>query len=425
MIRARGLAIPAAVFALTLGVAPAAAQSGGAVTRPACDAENAGLRLPQGFCALLVADGLGSVRHLVVRANGDIIANVQGSRGGGAGGAVGLRDTNGDGKADVKEALGSPAGHGIWLTGETLYLTTNTAVLRYHLPAGSLKPTSGPDTLVSGLPASPGHPTKSVVVTSDGSLYVHIGSRTNSCQERDRQNDSPGVNPCVELETRAGIWRFDANKLRQQPQDGVRFATGLRNTNALTLNSQNGVLYGVPHGRDQLLQNWGSKGYTENDSAEKPSEIFVEIRQGDDFGWPYCYHDRIQGKSVLAPEYGGDGREVGQCAQKKQPLVGFPGHWAPNAIVFYNATQFPQSYRGGAFIAFHGSWNRAPLPQQGFNVVFQPMSGGRPSGEFSVFADGFQALQPAGRPTGVAVGPDGSLDVSDDAGGRIWRVHQR
>jgi glucose/arabinose dehydrogenase len=111
----------------------------------------------------------------------------------------------------------------------------------------------------------------------------------------------------------------------------------------------------------------------------------------------------------------------------RQPAVAFPGHWAPNAIHVYRGTQFPGEYRGGAFVAFHGSWNRAPLPQQGYNVTFVPFENGRPTGRFTVFADGFrgETRETTYRPTGLAEGPDGSLYVSDDRGGRIYRISWR
>jgi glucose/arabinose dehydrogenase len=131
---------------------------------------------------------------------------------------------------------------------------------------------------------------------------------------------------------------------------------------------------------------------------------------------------------VLAPEYGGDGQQAGRCTGKKDPVYAFPGHWAPNDMLFYTGTQFPARYRDGVFVVFHGSWNRAPLPQQGFNVVFLPMRDGRAAGDFEVFADGFTGgnnAQAAHRPTGIAQGPDGSIYVTDDVAGRIWRILYR
>jgi glucose/arabinose dehydrogenase len=111
----------------------------------------------------------------------------------------------------------------------------------------------------------------------------------------------------------------------------------------------------------------------------------------------------------------------------RDPLVDFPAHWAPNDLEFYTGTQFPGEYRGGAFVAFHGSWNRAPLPQAGYNVAFAPFEGEEPTGSWTVFADGFAGndVSPNGaahRPVGLAQGPDGSLYISDSRVGRIWRV---
>jgi glucose/arabinose dehydrogenase len=135
---------------------------------------------------------------------------------------------------------------------------------------------------------------------------------------------------------------------------------------------------------------------------------------------------------VLAPEYGGDGQRTGQCSSKKPALMIFPGHWAPNGMLFYTGSHFPAEYRGGAFIAFHGSWNRAPLPQEGFRVVFAPFRFRQPVGSFTTFADGFNPSPAPGRarpgtrrPVGLAQGPDGSLYITDDSGGTIWKVTYR
>jgi glucose/arabinose dehydrogenase len=256
---------------------------------------------------------------------------------------------------------------------------------------------------------------------------VNIGAPSNSCQQEDRTSGSLGQDPCPELERRAGVWKFDAKQTGQRQEDGERFATGLRNMIALSLHPQSGALFGVMHGRDQLGQNW-SEHYNLEQSAEKPSEEFMKIEAGDDFGWPYCLHDPELNRLVLAPEYGGDGGRAGRCAQKKEPLAAFPAHWGPNALLFYNGDQFPSRYRGGAFIAFHGSWNRAPQPQGGYNVVFQRMNGEEAAGEWEVFADGFagEDVSPRGaahRPTGLAQAADGSIYVSDDRGGRIYRIY--
>jgi glucose/arabinose dehydrogenase len=135
-----------------------------------------------------------------------------------------------------------------------------------------------------------------------------------------------------------------------------------------------------------------------------------------------------QKKLVLAPEYGGDGgKAVGVCTNKLAPVAAFPAHWAPNGMARYDGKNFPSRYRDGVFIAFHGSWNRAPYAQGGYNVVFQPLDGDHASGNCEIFADGFAGpvKTPEGaahRPSGLAVGPDGALYVADDIRGRIYRI---
>jgi mono/diheme cytochrome c family protein len=182
------------------------------------------------------------------------------------------------------------------------------------------------------------------------------------------------------------------------------------------------------HGRDDLLRLWSGK-FTPWQSAMLPSEEFLRIKEGADAGWPYCYYDQIQEKKVLAPEYGGDGKITGKCDQYEKPVMGFPGHWAPNDLYFYQGDQFPDHYKNGAFIAFHGSTNRAPYPQSGYFIGFVPFENGQPTGNWEVFADGFAGVDPivavsdaVYRPMGIAMGPDGSLYISESEKGKIWRI---
>jgi glucose/arabinose dehydrogenase len=281
--------------------------------------------------------------------------------------------------------------------------------------------------IVSGLPGTGDHARKNIQLDGRGSMFVNIGSASNACQVVNRALESPGVDPCPELPIRAGVWRFDAGRVGQVQAAGERFATGLRNIEALRYDAVRSALFGVQHGRDHLNDNWPTL-FTEQQGADLPSEEFLRIDRGDDNGWPYCYHDWQQSLKVLAPEYGGDGSLVGRCAGLETPLMAFPGHWAPNDVLFYAGNQFPARYTRGAFVAFHGGFDRAPLPNEGFNVVFAPFTGSVAQGTFEVFADGFTgggSPLPAAalhRPMGLAEGPDGSLYISDDDGGRIWRV---
>ncbi len=385
-------------------------------TPPETCTRASGLVLPEGFCAIVVASQVGPVRQVAVAPNGDLYASVEG----GSGGVLALRDTNGDGRADLRRRFGDEGGTGLRLRVGELWFASNRRVLRWPLREGRLEPEREPAVVVDGLPTG-GHGAKSFAFLGGDSLIVNIGSRTNSCQEQDRAYRSPGRDPCTELETRAGLWLFDARRHGQRQPDGVRYATGLRNALALGVDPRTGALYAAPHGRDQLGANWG---FSDAQNAELPAEEFVQVSFADDFGWPYCYYDHLQAKKVLAPEYGGDGKTVGRCAGKKNPLVAFPGHWGPMAIEFYTGNQFPEKYRGGAFVAFHGSWNRAPLPQAGYRVVFVPFADGRPTGAYETFATG------AGGPTdlrasGLAVGPDGSLYLAAPDHQTIWRVLYR
>jgi glucose/arabinose dehydrogenase len=249
-------------------------------------------------------------------------------------------------------------------------------------------------------------------------MYVNIGSKTNSCQKTDRLPSSPGHDPCTELQRRGGIWRFSSDRLNQRFADGARYATGLRNAMALAIEPGTGALWAAINGRDQLADNWG---FSNEVNANNPAEELVRVEQDGDYGWPYCYYSNQYKKKVLAPEYGGDGQKIGRCGTAGNPLIAFPGHWAPMALAFYTSDAFGSKYRGGLFVAFRGSWNRDPLPQEGYRVVFVPFVNGRPQGEYSTFAT--EKTGPTSlRATGVAVGPDGTLYISADQNGKIWRV---
>lgn len=384
---------------------------------PACDAASAGLTLPPGFCATLVADQVGGVRHFAVAPNGDIVA----ARVGQAGGLYLLRDTSGDGRVDQSTLLYPGAGSGLVLTPGAIYYAPNDRVVRVPWSPGAIAPTGTVDTVAIGLPVG-GHGAKGLALGADGMLYVSFGSRSNSCQEQDRQSRSPGQRPCAELAQRAGIWRFDPNRTGQTPADGLRFATGLRNPMAMAV-APTGVLYAAVHGRDQLTENWE---FPAEEGRENPAEEFGPVTQGADYGWPYCYEDPRRKLKVLAPEYGGDGQRVGDCGRYARPEVAFPAHWAPNGLVFYTGDHFPAAWRDGAFIAFHGSWNRGPGPefQEGYRVVFAPFRDGRAVGTWQDFAMP-AAAHNAVRPAGLAVGPDGSLYIGATAQQKIWRVFYR
>jgi glucose/arabinose dehydrogenase len=397
---------------LCAGLVLSAASAAGAA--PRCDADDAGLRLPEGFCALEFARGVGAVRNLVVAGNGDVFAARQGR---GDGGVLALRDGDGDGRADEHQSFGSADGHGIALTDSHLYYAAHDRIVRWRLEPGRLVPAGEPETLVSGFPEQNEHRVKAIALGPDDALYVEVGAPSNSCQTQNRSAGSPGLDPCPQLERQAGIWRYSSREPGQQHTPERRFATGLRHALALAVHPESGELWAVVNGRDGLGSLWG---FDDERNAALPAEEMVRVTRGSDFGWPYCYHDGQRERKLLAPEYGGDGEKRGRCADKQPPALAFPAHWAPMALLFHSGRGLPERYRGGAFVAFRGSWNRAPLPQEGYRVAFVEFAGGAPA-RFETFAIG--AADPtAFRMTGVAEGPDGSLYLAADANERIWRV---
>jgi glucose/arabinose dehydrogenase/cytochrome c5 len=402
-----------------------------------CPNDDSGLKLPAGFCATVFADGIGHARHMAVAPNGVLYVNTWSGRYYGndtpptGGFLVALQDKNGSGKADVIERFGETVqsggagGTGIGVYKGAIYAEINDRIARYSLPDDSIVPSGSAETVVSGLPLGGDHPMHPFIIDAKGKMYVDVATATNSCQLKNRTLKSPGAEPCTELETRGGVWLYDANKTNQTFSPAERFATGIRNAEGFAIDSS-GRIFVTQHGRDQLRANWPDF-YTPDQEATLPSEELLLLKPKGDYGWPECYHDPFLHKMVLAPEYGGDGKTIGVCANKIAPIAVFPAHWAPNAMVSYDKEQFPAHYRGGVFIAFHGSWDRAPYSQGGYNVVFQALNGDHTTGRCEIFADGFAGAvkSPAEaehRPSGLAVGPDGSLYVSDDVRGRIYRI---
>ncbi len=402
--------------------------------------DDAGLNLPPGFCATVFAEGVGPGRHMAMSQDGTLYVNTLSSAvisnkpDPKRGYLAALRDEDGDGKAERIERFGpTPEQGGIGGTGvaiwkDGLFVEQDDRIVRYQLTPGQMVPTGEPTIIVSGLQLSGDHGMKAIAIDKDGNLFINSGSASNVCETVNRQPGALGKDPCDELPLRAGIWKYRADKEGQVFSPKERYATGIRNTGGIAFD-EGGNVFAVQHGRDQLAQNW-PKLYTVEQGAELPAEELLLVREGEDYGWPYCYYDGFQKKRVLAPEYGGDGgKTVGRCADKASPIATYPAHFAPTGLAHYPGGALPEAYEGGLFIAFHGSWNRAPAPQDGYRVVFQPMAGGKPAGEAILFADGFAgpdkaAGRPPHRPTGIIVAKD-AIYVSDDAGGRIWKIVYR
>ena len=400
--------------------------SSATISQPApTDADNAGLTLPAGFSANKVADNLGEARHIAVTKEGDVYVKLGRKKDGN--GILFLQKTN-DGKLEQKSGFGDYSGTGMRIKNGYLYASSNTDVYRYKLnDKDEVADASNPEKIVSGLLDRGEHNSKSVAFDNAGNLYVNIGAYSNSCQEKDRVPGSMGIKGCPILDSAGGIWQFKADKANQTYGDGVHYATGLRNVVGLDWNTQDNALFVMQHGRDQLHDLF-PQYYDAKTSSILPAECMYELHKGDNAGWPYIYYDQIQKKQILMPEYGGNGKK---SADKKylDPVMAFPGHLAPDDLLFYTGNQFPEKYKNGAFIAFHGSWNRSPEKQAGYFVVFVPFKDGKPSGKWEVFADGFAGTKDIKsprsaehRPCGLAQGPDGSLYVSDDSKGTIYKI---
>ena len=378
-----------------------------------CDNE---LRVPDGFCATVFADDVGPARHLVVTPAGFVYVATwrEGER---RGGIVALRDTNADGRADVRESFGPEGGSGLALRDSTLYFATWGAVYRYRLSASSLRPVAGPDTVVVGLPPLE-HGARSIAVDQQDNLFVNIGVPSNACERDYPRRDFRGDFPCAELATSGGIWRFAADGRMQRQSSDKRYATGLRHTVALAVSPIDGRLYGAPHGIDHLRTWWPAANYSAEDAATIPSETLFRIEAGGDYGFPYCMYDPRVRHAIAAPAY----LELAdslqrRCSESPRPIAALPAHSAPMALAWATETGFPATYRNIIFVAAHGSLFHAPLDPRGYAVLMVNPA----DSSVIVFADGRSRFGSA-RPSGLAIGPDGSLYVSDDFKQRIWLI---
>ncbi len=407
---------------------------------PAADEDNGGLFLPDDFRALVVVDSVGPTRHIVVNDNGDIYARLSHARDGR--GTVALRDLDNDGKADSIVHFGDYMNDGRTATGITihngyLYASSRKRIYRNKLKPGELVPSSETEVVLTDLDPNVmtnWHTTKPVAFDNQGYMYVPFGSPSDACQDMALYGPAGipgglGLEPCPERENHAGIWRFDAGGTGMVQADGYKFASGIRSVVGMVWNPGDESLYAVGNGIDNFHTLYPER-YSSWQAAVLPAETLMKVTEGTDYGWPYAYYDHMLKKNVLQPGYGGDGKIVGRASEFDEPVVAFPGHWAPMDVMFYHGDQFPERYNNGVFIAFHGSTDRPPYPQSGFIVCFAPFDReGNATGEWEVFADGFAGVDTVVntsdavyRPMGLSTGPDGSLYISESNQGKIWRV---
>ena len=336
------------------------------------------LEAPAGLEVDYFARNLGGVRFMVLGPDGAVYASRPG-----AGEIVRLADTNGDGVADniatVLSGLDEP--HGMAFFRGAFYVAETGALKRFAVGADG-RP-RGAGTVITTYPGGSGHSTRTVIVGPDSMLYVSVGSRCNICE-----GDTP---------KRAAVQQVNPATGATRP-----YSIGLRNAVGLAVNPATKAIWATTHERDNL-------------GDDIPPEELDILKDGGDFGWPYCWGDRQPN-----PEY----NKPGRCDATTPPALMMQAHSAPLGITFLtNATQLRAEYRGDALVAFHGSWNRS-VPT-GAKVVRIRIADGKPVG-YEDFVRGWQGANGErwGRPADVLVNGDGAVLISDDTGDAIYRVHR-
>ncbi len=348
---------------------------------PAPASDQASLRLPPGFAIDVFARDLGPARFLAVDPGGTLLVSVPR-----AGRVLALPDDDGDGRADravvVLEGLDLP--HGLAFHAGALYVAETGRVLRVPYDAAARRATAAPAVVVGGLPSRGSHWTRTIAVGPDGRLYVSVGSSCNACEESDPR--------------RAAITRYEADGSGE-----TRVATGLRNAVGLAFRPGTDELWATNNGRDWL-------------GDDRPAEYVTRVEPGGFYGWPYCHWEPAG--LLPDPDLGAPAR----CQRVARPSLLYQAHTAPLGLAFYTGSRFPPEYRGSLFVALHGSWNRQT--PTGYKVIRVRLDASPPRAED--FATGWLAGSRAwGRPVDVAVGRDGSLFVSDDRQGVVYRITYR
>lgn len=366
--------------------------------------------LPSGFEAELVASGIESPRTIRVAPNGDIF--VADSR------ADQIRIYRlKDGQAEIDKegifvkGLHQPYGIAFYPPGpepEWIYIGNSHSVVRFPYENGDMATSGEPEVIVDHIPEAH-HWTRDIVFSADGSrLFLAVGSGSNIALDMAPQPFSKGGLDAWKKEKPLGAtWdteerRADVLSYTPEGKDEKILATGLRNCSGMTLQPGNGAVWCVVNERDGLGDN-------------VPFDYATSVKEGGFYGWPWYY--------IGANE---DPRRKGErtdlASEVSLPDVLFQAHSAPLGITFYEGSAFPSKYRGNAFVTLHGSWNRSG--RTGYKVVMLPFKDGKPTGEYQDFMTGFVLSDEEvwGRPVGIAMAKDGSLLVSEDGNGTIWRI---
>jgi glucose/arabinose dehydrogenase len=337
------------------------------------------LTAPGGVQIAVFAAGLRKARFMAWSPEGDLVITETNPT---DGRIVILPDRDGDGAADERvafaERLRNP--HGLAFRDGFLYVAEEGRVARFAWQGGQ-PAADAPETIVPDLPAGRGHYTRTLGFGPDDKLYVSIGSSCNVCAEQD--------------ERRAAIMQYNADG-----SGGRVFARGLRNAVGFVWRPGSDELWATNNGRDGL-------------GEDLPPETVNLVRDGDDFGWPYCHNGTLPDPQLA---------HLGSCDAVTGPAVELQAHSAPLGLAFYTGDAFPAAFRGDLLVAFHGSWNRAE--PTGYKLVRVRFQDGRPTGEVEDFISGWLGAdgEDWGRPVDTIVAPDGSLYLSDDGLGVVYRI---
>ncbi len=359
--------------------------------------KNAKPRVPKGFEVALFATGLINPRYLLTAPNGDIFVTESA-----ANTIRVLRDSDGDGRPDINEkfatGLSQPFGLAFYPPGPDpmfLYVANTDGIVRFPYRNGDLRARGKPERIADlssgGRLTGGGHWTRDIVFSADGTkLYASVGSKTNVSDE--------AAEPAERA--RARIFQFEPDGSNR-----TTYAWGIRNAVGIAIQPETGDLWASVNERDGL-------------GDDLVPDYVTRVLKGGFYGWPWYYLGNHQD-----PRHKGSRPDL--AAKVLEPDVLIQAHSAPLNLIFYEGEQFPADFKGDAFVALHGSWNRSK--RTGYKVVRIPLENGKPRGVYDDFLTGFVTPEGDvwGRPVGLTVAKDGSLLVSEDGNNAIWRIAYR